>query len=602
MEKASEILDRLHYEWLPRSIIAHVRSHIQDVEYDYENPLVVTSIVCGWLDLEKKRIAPRIARLRERTIRAVARAVHRAGYDWATYILDCQDPSELHEVMDTVGMWGGIRQISSEWGEEVAQAIRRRFGTYEKFCDWLRAANPILKKQKDRGVELQENLESNQALKQIQECTAPEQMKVLFREMGLPGDFYKSYNQWLGCIWRSQKIILQPRAIAVRKALARDPRFFGRFHFAQGWLDGCKLGNTKDPDLVEVVEDRYHRWQESHRKPGHFNRDLICHFMGYTTSRNTDVLVAEAKKRRKVPEALLSHFDEAMRVYPYERLERGDYDAFLHFRPEREVHPWGRLCCPIDQRAKFSDQATENSQTPEVLAMCQHLGNILWEYGDCTCCQCIDWCVEPYDFERLFLVLGILPGQWRDRMWLLSREQGKKNGKDGKKDFTDLVMAIEMRFGSYDEFLAWMAGRASERTLIRERVRTFKSSAEFLAICKELDVPGDAWKSITWMTGQAKLPPEQGGIGKDLTMLVDAIEDRPVRSNSDEETASYEEYVTHIHGGVTHPSQAWEIVQQYAERYSDSMDQFLRPENQKLMEEHPRLLDAIALLRSQRKS
>jgi hypothetical protein len=89
-----------------------------------------------------------------------------------------------------------------------------------------------------------------------------------------------------------------------------------------------------------------------------------------------------------------------------------------------------------------------------------------------------------------------------------------------------LYKAIVGRFGAFPQFKAWMKGEDEPEVFWTEKVRRCTAPDDFLKLFLESGVPGEKWKTSHWLAKTAALPEEQGGIGRTLCGLSQAIGDR----------------------------------------------------------------------------
>jgi len=130
---------------------------------------------------------------------------------------------------------------------------------------------------------------------------------------------------------------------------------------------------------------------------------------------------------------------------------------------------------------------------------------------------------SPEDAFDLFKKLQIPDNKWRKSSWLcVTSAKPTTEGGIGMK-LAGLHTALRDRFASQDEFLSWMEPNRKREISWVDKVAACKSPEQMKALFEKIGILDDAWRSGTWMAEKAKLPKEEGGIGKNLAGLYTAI-------------------------------------------------------------------------------
>ncbi len=130
-------------------------------------------------------------------------------------------------------------------------------------------------------------------------------------------------------------------------------------------------------------------------------------------------------------------------------------------------------------------------------------------------------CLTPEDFLTLFTDLGVPGDNWKNSAWLQEKAPlPPEEGGLGKR-LQMLTRAIreDERFGSYQQFVAWMEGKEKPEPSMKEKIASLLTPDDFLRYFAELGIPGDKWRTVQWMERTSSLPPEKGGIGKPLVSV-----------------------------------------------------------------------------------
>ena len=155
---------------------------------------------------------------------------------------------------------------------------------------------------------------------------------------------------------------------------------------------------------------------------------------------------------------------------------------------------------------------------------------VAWMEGkdkpDDTWIDKVNNCGTPDDFLKMFLETGIPADKWKNSAWMQAKAKLAVDQGGIGIFLAGLKQAIKKRFGSHRKFLAWMEDREDIDQYCAERIRNCRTKDDFLKLFKDVGVNDDRWKSCEWLNRKTKLPKEQGGIGKNLSGYGQAISKR----------------------------------------------------------------------------
>ena len=133
----------------------------------------------------------------------------------------------------------------------------------------------------------------------------------------------------------------------------------------------------------------------------------------------------------------------------------------------------------------------------------------------------------PDEFLAFFEELEIPDELWRNSDWLSKRAILSRDEGGIGMPLQGLATALRERFVEQSRFVMWMDGRTESEPTMTARVLACKTREEFLHLFAKLDIPDEKWKEHTWRVKIARLPPEQGGIGRNLVSLAGIIAEHP---------------------------------------------------------------------------
>lgn len=609
----SEALDRLQIDWYPQEIVDDVRAAFRVLEASSQPPLTILSEHKKQLETNPS-VNSRIDEMKVRILRMVGRCIGRTAVDWKEIISKVQHPSELIEIEETLGLSIWDKQQAEFIGDEnilaARRAVKERFQSFEAFYEWLKPERQKRRRQERRRQEKEEiNREPSEQelmpyVTRLAACKKPKDVKAYFQELGLPSNWYLrsshwQRDEWLKKLWRSQQEQQASICSHVSAALMKDPRFFGSWMLFKGWMEGFKLGNHRNR---EIAEHYYVQWHDRHVRK--INEHDNIRRAIFTSGRDWRNYIFAGKRRMHKPPTteVWEYVVENLQRYPYEKMSLFEYvDRFPRGRDPHssDIAPWGEVCAAFDERGRDKRQL-KLAQDPQTFELCRALAEVLLEHDELTWHERTHWCKEPYDFERLFRILGIPENRWKEKEWMMTGSQAGIRKGGIKRDLTELVQAIEMRFGTYQDFLAWMENRAPFKVKVFEAVRSCQGFKDFLQLCQRLGIPGDVWKSRNWLMYTSRLPSEEGGIDCDLSVFVEAMEERPEACKLIPDARGYNEFLARTAADITDVHQAMDVIHVFAEQHGISVSELFAPANRQFFSLHPHLLAAAELVCSRK--
>jgi hypothetical protein len=480
----------------------------------------------------------------------------------------CQGAADYMRLFTELGIPGGkwrvyswlVRTAASapEQGgigkpvEGMLLAIREKFDSYKKFVTWMDGDDGPKETWKAR----------------IAGFETPDDFLLMFEEIGIPGD------QWRNSSWVNRTALLSLEEGGISKPLqgmciAICERF-GNYRQFVAWMDGkekpdpnfrerLRACQTRE-DFLQLfrelgIEDdswKSHTWRlrTAHltkeeggigRKMSSFSADIashplfesVSHFISWMEGKGTPQLsfpkrIANCQTR----EDFLQWFTEL--GIPGEFWKDGPWLATKAKLPSEEGGI-GKSMTALLQAIRSDERF---GSYPQFIAWMEGK-----EKAEESMPKRVSNCQTPDDFLQLFTELGIPDKKWRNTNWMrniapLSSEEGGIG-----KNFAALCSAIRLdqRFGDYRQFVAWMDGKEKPDLTIAARVRACQTREDFLALFADLGIPDGAWRRGKWLFNIAKLPPEQGGIGKNLSSLASCIQ-------SDERFGSHRYFVAWMDG------------------------------------------------------
>lgn len=564
MSIASEALNRLEMEWIPKPVLGGIRQDLASLDVNGEPLNALTSLrqkieTSGDADT-------RIQHLQLRMIHATARALARTdNIDWNEVLKAIKDPKGLLEIFYTLNFSrfsvSRPSQLQQEYGKKLRIAIHRKFGGHDEFhCQLIGA---LERDQADFREQREHNkvVTSREIERGIAASKTPQSMRECFRSLGLPGDCYRN-KSWTNSLWRSQRSMLRNTLKQVSMAIEGDERF---------------------------KEHDFNVWMEPHRSTQRWFR----------SNPQSWELLGQARKRasvKQLPPEVEGYVDKIIRKYPHDKIPDEQYALLFPFERTDGPNPWAQLCSCIDPTGRDATDV-EWAGSEQTAILVHVLGDLLWSFDKLTACERIDWCDTPQDFLQLFQVLGLREERWKDKTGLASIPTRPKNLSGMVMDHSDLVYAIELRFGDYNNFIDWMEAKGDRETNHMQQVRSCRSANAFRKLCKELGVPNDHWKSESWMLHRSQFPMTHGGIGKDLSAIVDGIEEHPyLEAFNLGDIRTYRGFVSAVDDSMTSMEQAWDVIYKFCERFGMSIADLLRTSNDELIQAHPDLYKAISYL------
>lgn len=306
----------------------------------------------------------------------------------------------------------------------------------------------------------------------VASCKSPDDFIKLLTQSGVPGD------KWRNSTWLSKPETRDPSETktnfgAFSRAVTNDPRF-GSFPKFVAWMDGKA---APDPTYVKSVADC--------QRPEDFRKYFAAHGIPGTAWRNTKWLRSDSSKP----------------------IEDGGVGRGL-----------AGLAIAISNDPRFGS----------------HTKFLAWMDGkdgpDMSIRERLQQCKTQQDFREYFKELGVPGEHWRNSRWLqISAKRPQEEGGIGRT-LAGVIPAIrkDPRFeGSFLRFLAWMDGNTEPEKTFVQSVQGCQTPDQFRRYFQEIGIAGDEWKESSWMSNKAKLPPEQGGIGRTMAGYVHAIRNDP---------------------------------------------------------------------------
>jgi len=221
-----------------------------------------------------------------------------------------------------------------------------------------------------------------------------------------------------------------------------------------------------------------------------------------------------------------------------------DLKAELKHRLNGEaLYVWKALCSLL--RNEQPDMGHDETPRPAIgagrEAIVRAIAVVLLDEDSLSWGKRVEWCQTPDDFRDFFTSLGVKEEQWRMHTWL-ANEASKPVEEGGiGRSLSMVLQALKKRFGSHSQFIAWMDGKEKPEASLRERVQVCTTREDYLALFKDLGIPGEEWKNSRWLERTSALPSEEGGIGLKLAHLVHYIREK-------EEFGSFPQFVAWMEG------------------------------------------------------
>ena len=378
---------------------------------------------------------------------------------------------------------------------------------------------------------------------EIAEIMSPAEMRTFANSMGLPGDWYRN-RFWPITLPISLRSSVEPALRNMITMQHADPRFRNHDDMTL-WMEGDR---QEKKDVKQLVR----RAVQTSPDSGH-----------------EDVSPAQRLRSMREADSIIDDDDEAM-LLPFSHDMRGLW-RILSSRTG------------VEEDARLTGGGAGRIREA-VTALCSE-DHLTW-------CERIHACRTPRDFQALFTLLELGSDQWKDRAWLAAHHS---TSDCGHMCFADLCFAINMRFGSHDTFIRWMEGRADTQAVVVQRIRTCETAEELQAVAHDIGIPGECWKSESWLLTRSGLSVKEGGVGRDLSWFAEAVADIPSRSVLSG-NPSFKDAVHRMLGGLTHAGQAWDTVYRYCETFGMSLDELLRADQKRLIRKYPALQQAMDYL------
>ena len=208
----------------------------------------------------------------------------------------------------------------------------------------------------------------------------------------------------------------------------------------------------------------------------------------------------------------------------------------------------------------------------------------------------VEKCKTPDDFLTLFRDSGIAGDRWKKSKNFLKKGTITIEKGCSEINLSGLVKAIQIRFNGYRKFAAWMEGKDKPDDSRVEAVNKCKTPDDFLKLFNDLGIPEVKWQSHDWMQDRAKLPVDQGGIGKSLAGFIRAIR---------EKFGGYPKFVAWMDGRtmpavpkIETPEDAIRVIREQALALGITPDELLNPEAISLyIRKNPALKEAISFFK-----
>jgi hypothetical protein len=156
-----------------------------------------------------------------------------------------------------------------------------------------------------------------------------------------------------------------------------------------------------------------------------------------------------------------------------------------------------------------------------------HPNFVAWMDGkekpDLTFIEIVENWQKPNEAIIYFQALLITEEQWRSSSWMVRKAKLSKSQGGIEKNLSGLNHAINKRFNTRKDFLAWIDGKEKPDLTFKEVVYGWQTPIDALNYFKNLGVPGEQWRSSGWLSNAAKLSINNGGININLEGLYKAI-------------------------------------------------------------------------------
>jgi hypothetical protein len=440
------------------------------------------------------------------------------------------------------------------WGT-FARAVKSRFTRYRFFVEWMDTGNVV----KETYVE------------RVAACSTPQEFLRFFDEFGIPGD------KWRNREWMKTGAVLPPehggigrKCVGVLAAILGDGRFSSYPRFVR-WMDRVREENRMDDgpeenntDLEEPAEVplrervqqcptpermlllftelgipggawRKNRWFSKAHLPveqGGIGRSMWTvgdailkrfgtqrNFLRWMDGKAPESRAVHSSKRVRqcrTPEEFLAWFTE--RGITGDEWKSKQWMVEIALLP-KDQGGIAQNCSDIAYAIISSDRFERSYK--KFLAWME--GKAL--DAGASMPERVNACKDKQSLLDLFIELGIPEGKWRSSNWLERTALLPVEDGGGGKSYQSVAKALRKRFGTFPAFVAWMDGATREQTA-NERIASCTLPQEYLAMFRELGVLGDQWKNFNWLVQKAKLPPEDGGIGRGLSGYAVAISKR----------------------------------------------------------------------------
>ncbi len=147
------------------------------------------------------------------------------------------------------------------------------------------------------------------------------------------------------------------------------------------------------------------------------------------------------------------------------------------------------------------------------------------EEADMSWAEKVASCKTPQDFLTMFTQVGIPGDKWKTPAWLnITSRKPEQEGGVGKF-YCGVYDGVRKddRWPSYKHFVAWMEGKDSPESSLKEQILALERPEEFYAFFASLNVPGERWRQSNWWITNSKLPQKEGGAGRQLSGIRDII-------------------------------------------------------------------------------
>jgi hypothetical protein len=337
----------------------------------------------------------------------------------------------------------GLTSLPAVIGED------NRFGSYPHFVAWMDGKDEVEKP----------------IVEQVRNCITPDDFRSLFKKMGIVDDSWRS-DEWMRT--GSQK---PPDEGGINKKLGglsnsiRSDNRFGSFRRFLAWMDG-------NEELDDTLMKRAQACQE--------RNDYLSLFeeVGIPNGRWKSNRWLQSKPVLKTEEGEVAVPLEGIVIAVRERFDsHKKFVAWMEGKDEVDL-PWKERIAPLN---------------------------------------------TPQHFIEFFRDIGIPGEEWKNSNWLQSvAVKAPENGGIGQP-LQGLADALRKRFESHPKFVAWMEGKDGPEETMVDVVTRCRTPDDFLQFFREMGLPEDAWRISTWFTHRAKLPPEEGGIGRNMAGFPGAI-------------------------------------------------------------------------------